>query len=604
MAVGDAPERCAWHTIRARAGEPYPNLPQAPTITCGDAVNFKDRESAQKLRGGYYTPLDLAVFVSRWVSGCRPRQILEPSCGDGVFFEALASCAAGLPAVRAFEIDEVEAGKAVLRADALENLTVDTSATDFLHWAVAELRRGSQLFDGVVGNPPFIRYQYLPKAFQALAEEIFRRLGCSFTRHTNAWVPFVLASMALLRPGGRLGMVVPAELMHVKHAQSLRAFLVAACSRLVVVDPVRLWFSDTLQGAVILLAEKKRARECPFEGLGVVRVEDREFADQDSECLFRSTSTVNGRTVEGKWTRALLDSKERSLLEDVETDSNVKRFGDVADVDVGIVTGANKFFFVSNETVAHYELQDYAVPMFGRSEHCPGIVYNQQQHRANESRGKPTNLIWFRDGGAIRHQGAARYIEYGEAQGLHRRYKCRVRSPWYCVPSVYATGVGMLKRSHHSPRLVLNEAKALSTDTAYRIRTVTVEARTLVTCFLNPLTALSAELEGRHYGGGVLELVPSEIERLLVPVPRGVDVDLRALDEAVRTRPTDEVLRENGSRVLAGLGLGRDSVDELLGGWSRLRDRRQRVGTKSGALSGAAGPTRRRVAAGPAVAGR
>ncbi len=37
--------------------------------------------------------------------------------------------------------------------------------------------------------------------------------------------------------------------------------------------------------------------------------------------------------------------------------------------------------------------------------------------------------------------------------------------------------------------------------------------------FLNGLTALTAELEGRHYGGGVLELVPSEIEKLLVPVP-------------------------------------------------------------------------------------
>lgn len=543
-------------------------------------MNFKEHESAQKLRGGYYTPLDLAVFVSRWVSGCRPRQVLEPSCGDGVFFEALASCAATPPAVRAFEIDEVEAGKAVLRADGLKNLAAKTSDADFLNWAVAELRRGSQPFDGVVGNPPFIRYQYLPKAFQALAEEIFRRLGCNFTRHTNAWVPFVLASMALLRPGGRLGMVVPAELMHVRHAQSLRSFLVATCSRLVVVDPVRLWFNDTLQGAVILLAEKRRSRGCAFEGLGVVRVEDREFADRDPERLFRSASTVNGRTVQGKWTRALLGAKERELLEDVETNLHVRRFGDVADVDVGIVTGANKFFFVSNEIVAHYGLHEYAVPMFGRSDHCPGIVYDQHQHRSNESRGKPTNLIWFKDGRAARHRGAARYIKFGEAQGLHRRYKCRVRSPWYCVPSVYATGVGMLKRAHHSPRLVLNEAKALSTDTAYRIRAVTVEARTLVACFLNPLTALSAELEGRHYGGGVLELVPSEIERLLVPVPPGVDVDLRALDEAVRTRPSEEVLCENGSRVLAGLGLGRGAVDELLGGWSKLRDRRQRVGTR------------------------
>jgi hypothetical protein len=33
---------------------------------------------------------------------------------------------------------------------------------------------------------------------------------------------------------------------------------------------------------------------------------------------------------------------------------------------------------------------------------------------------------------------------------------------------------------------------------------------------VNSLTALTAELEGRHYGGGVLELVPSEIEKLAV----------------------------------------------------------------------------------------
>ena len=36
--------------------------------------------------------------------------------------------------------------------------------------------------------------------------------------------------------------------------------------------------------------------------------------------------------------------------------------------------------------------------------------------------------------------------------------------------------------------------------------------------FQNTLTLLSAEVEGRTYGGGVLELVPSEIARLRVPV--------------------------------------------------------------------------------------
>jgi hypothetical protein len=40
----------------------------------------------------------------------------------------------------------------------------------------------------------------------------------------------------------------------------------------------------------------------------------------------------------------------------------------------------------------------------------------------------------------------------------------------------------------------------------------------LVAGFHNSATLLSAELEGRNYGGGVLELVPSEIARLAVPL--------------------------------------------------------------------------------------
>ena len=78
----------------------------------------------------------------------------------------------------------------------------------------------------------------------------------------------------------------------------------------------------------------------------------------------------------------------------------------------------------------------------------------------------------------------------------------------------------MLKRSHDTPRLILNRVGAYTTDTAYRIRTRDIAGERLVGCFLNPMTALSAELEGRHYGGGVLELIPSEIERLLSRCPQ------------------------------------------------------------------------------------
>jgi adenine-specific DNA methylase len=539
-------------------------------------LNFKEYESDQKLRGGYYTPPDLAAFIARWVAVNKATEILEPSCGDGVFFEALASASNESLTVRAFELDAREARKARARASRLP-IKSRVSACDFLGWALRELRKGSQSLDAVVGNPPFIRYQYLPTDFQTRAESIFRHLGCRFTKHTNAWVPFILASIALLRPGGRLGMVIPAELIHVTHAQSLRSFLGSACSRLVIIDPERLWFSGTLQGAVILLAEKRRNCAQPAEGLGIVPVKDREFAEGDPEKLFRSASAINGATIQGKWTRALLDTATRELLDTTEEMPAVRRFVEVAEVDVGIVTGANKFFLIPDETVDRYSLHNYVYPMFGRSEHCPGVVYDRHQHAANVLSGKPTNFLWLKDASDVQDCRVKQYIRLGEEQNLHERYKCRIRSPWYRVPSVYATDIGMLKRSHHAPRLILNEVRAFTTDTAYRITTSTVTPRALVSSFLNPLTALSAELEGRHYGGGVLELVPSEIERLLVALPPKMDTNLQSLDHAVRTNCTEDVLADHGQRVLSAAGLGTEACEQFLHAWLMLRNRRQRV---------------------------
>jgi hypothetical protein len=99
------------------------------------------------------------------------------------------------------------------------------------------------------------------------------------------------------------------------------------------------------------------------------------------------------------------------------------------------------------------------------------------------------------------------------------------------------------------------------------------------------LTALSAELEGRHYGGGVLELVPSEIEQLILPLPTKTNVDIRQLDQAIRSMPMPDVLRLQGQIVLAALGLSSSEQDRVFAGWRHLRDRRHRTSREVAAES-------------------
>jgi adenine-specific DNA methylase len=541
-------------------------------------VNFKRLETAQKLRGGYYTEPDIAAFLAAWVLEKQPRAILEPSCGDGAFIEAIARLGhKSITSLVACEIDPEEACQATAKAQRLRKVDATVVAGDFLEWSLPRLE-GSPQFDAVLGNPPFIRYQYLEPELQYRSERIFKEFRLPFTKHTNAWVPFVISSMAQLRPGGRLAMVVPSEILHVIHAKSLRDFLLAQCSRVLMLDPQHIWFNKTLQGVVLLLAEKKESAAPSPAMISVTPVKDRAVLQGQASSYFDKSEYISGARMNGKWMLALLSAGERSILEELSKKASIRPFVEVADVDVGIVTGANEFFLVPDAVVEEYDLSSFAYPMFGRSDHVQGVIYDKRNHEHNRAEGLPTNFIWIRD--ELIDQlppKVKRYIRLGESQELQKRYKCRIRSPWYTVPSVHAAPVGMLKRSHHFPRLILNQLGAFTTDTAYRVRPREMKDTDLVVAFINSLTALTTELEGRHYGGGVLELVPSEIEKVLVPVAQFGRSDVDDLDKAVRNgMPPEELLAKQDNKILRPLGITKKNCLALLDAWVRLRDRRQR----------------------------
>ena len=539
-------------------------------------MNFIQFETAQKLRGGFYTDTDIAEFLTRWVGVVRPQRVLEPSCGDGVFLEALQRRASTrLKSILACEINPQEAAKADARTGPAR---LDVHVGDFLRWFLFRAGR-VEAFDAALGNPPFIRYQYLPAEQQFLAEKVFQRFGLPFTKHTNAWVPFVIAALALLRPGGRLGMVVPSEIFHIPHAQSLRRFLAEQCSRILILDPEEIWFSETLQGTVLLMAEKKYERAEQSQGVAVVPVRRRQQLGGDPEAMFQGAGYTNGSTIEGKWMPVFLTREERALVSELRADERVRPFSEQASVDVGIVTGANNFFLVPDKVVQDFQLQRWAHPMFGRSEHVQGLVYSRADHAANRRAGLPANFLWFQEERIDDlPANVRRYLEHGLAEKLHTRYKCRVRTPWYKVPSVYVAPVAMLKRAHNIARLVLNSAGAYTTDTAYRIKPLRTTAEALVFSFVNSLTCLTAEMEGRHYGGGVLELVPSEIERLLLPVVGCSAAQLAAADERYRKAENDLVfLRGQDAAVLGRVGLTKREQEMLFNAWTRFRGRRQRL---------------------------
>ena len=160
------------------------------------------------------------------------------------------------------------------------------------------------------------------------------------------------------------------------------------------------------------------------------------------------------------------------------------------------------------------------------------------------------------------------YLDKGEGEKLHKRYKMIRRKHWYHVPSIWSSEGLFIKRSHMFPKIFVNEAGALATDSFYRI--VTKEEysiRKLVFSFYNSMTFVLAELEGRYYGGGVLELTPNEFKNLFIPyLDMITDEQFDTLNNMLQQSASIEsILEYTNSILLVGVDTSRlESIRKVL----------------------------------------
>jgi adenine-specific DNA-methyltransferase len=261
-----------------------------------------------------------------------------------------------------------------------------------------------------------------------------------------------------------------------------------------------------------------------------------DFVEHGKDAERRWAHTITDTTE--AWTRYLLSETEVAAYNKASDLQEMHLLGQVASIGVSIVTGANDFFTVDDALVQKYGLRHWARPLLAKTSDCPGLIFTKADHARAR---KEERRAWIIDFDAMspdpmQFEKAREYLLMGEQSGLHERYKCRIRKPWYRVPDVRSDILMLSKRAHQFHRLLLNKAGVNTTDTIYRghMRPLFVKWQdSLVASFHNSLTILSSEIEGRTYGGGVLELVPSEIGRLVVPLV-DMEKEITVLDKICR----------------------------------------------------------------------
>ena len=539
-----------------------------------------DRKTSIRHTGAVYTPHDVATSLVEWCLNLMEGEslnVLEPSVGDGAFLASLSTIKAKSKRVTAIDID----GRVI--AD-LRNRYHNQSdqpelvEADFVRYAakLAKEPKSYPKFNLIVGNPPFIRRHNFSPEMKCELDVFSSVFDYPLQRIKNTWTAFLIASTQLISDEGIVAFVLPYELLTVDYGQKALSHVQEQFERVDIFVSKKKAFGEIDQDAVILIAQKKSKNKL---GLFVTKVKDFETL---SERGARKINLENGTQVGIELNSFLLPVSSIKRLKKIQAKTSpVSYFASSAP---GVVSAANDFFIRTKADVKKLGLRKYAKPILKKGGFASrNPVFSSTEFDELTER-EPCFLLHLSGERSKLSKAAVAYVESGENQKLHERYKCRHRQNWYEVPLVEPEQAFFFKRSHSHPRVLINEAGTLTTDTAYGLRLKEgCSARDFCFSFYTSLTMLFAEMNGRFYGGGVLELSPTEFRGLPFIYHEPTDAEFREfLDVHQSARGQIEPILDFGDKWLISRGyLSSEDLVTIRSAWAIIRSHRMRHGGRS-----------------------
>lgn len=482
-----------------------------------------DPPAARKARGAFFTPPELCAYVAQWAVTGVGDKVLEPSCGEAAFLLAAAERLGALGAVvGADQMTGVELHPASARAaqQAVLDAGHDMSLVISDFFSVAPRRA----YDAVIGNPPYVRFQDFSGSDRARSRAAALAAGVGVTGLASSWAAFTVHAAEFLRPGGRLGLVLPAELLSVNYAAQVRQYLMARFGRVRLVLFSERVFPGVSEEVVLLLAEDAGAdggtQHCELHQFENVQQLGQVLNDE------RAPQPVTWRPADSlsKWTPGLMSRDGLAAYTRLEALPEFTTLHTWGDTTLGMVSGNNSFFALSPERVRELGLgrEDLRPLSPPGSRHLRGLKITEAA-LVELARGGARTWLFSPAAGEELSPAASAYVQAGEAAGVHTAYKCRKRKPWWRVPLVAPADLLLTYMNADTPRLTSNEARVLHLNSVHgvylRHGLKTLGCELLPLGALNSMTLLGAETVGRSYGGGMLKLEPGEADQLPVPAP-------------------------------------------------------------------------------------
>lgn len=486
----------------------------------------------RKRLGAFYTPENLSRILTDWAIRTPSDLILEPSFGGCGFLVAarrrLESLGAEKPKNQIYGCD-IDDGAFEFLAEAL-GLPVDSERfihKDFL--STRALVEWPKLFDATIGNPPYIPYQSIAEDKRKNLIDNAESLGVTLGGKSSLWAHFLFHAVSFVAPNGRMAWVLPGSFLQADYAINIRKYLARSFSDVICILMHQRFFKaeGTEEETVVLLAKGRGEYESESS---IVFVDALDVSQLELVVEKWDAGKPIGQPLIGRPSFLSVGEKLSELYKQVLSEASCCVLGDLLKINIGLVTGANKFFVLDSSAMSEAGLTACDVlPILGKFKFAKGLNFTGSDFADIVDEGGRAYLVNSKTP-PIKRSGLYRYLQTFGEENRNKVSTFKKRELWHAPDDGRIPDAFFPVMNHHGPRLVLNELRINCTNTIHRAffkEVMTPVQKKLVSIsMLTSFSQISAEFVGRRYGSGVLKHEPRESEKIALLLPDLISPDV------------------------------------------------------------------------------
>jgi adenine-specific DNA-methyltransferase len=512
--------------------------------------------SAHKRKNGiFYTPALMARLLASRAIDNQDFLILDPACGDGILLKAAAERYAEshitprprLVGCDRFRPKRLSASLEFVRSDFFEYESIDK-------------------FDVILTNPPYVQSSKIDRtARERYYRKYAKELGLS--HNLDLWAYFLVKCVKHLKEGGSIAAVLPWSFLEAEYAQEVRKWLAKSFGEIEVLVLEGAHFEETVKRVLLVWLHEF--------GSAAPRVQLASAQQCTDTPDFHSISM-------DMWISANVMTCLNSGAEDIHRrleQADFKALGEYADIAIGVVTGANRYFIQSEQEAAKLG--------FPRGSGLPILTSVEDLDSVAGSKSPDKVLIQF--GRMTRKR--KRYVAKGRRLHLNQRVHCQRRQDqtgsWYKVAPGATPDAFFTYRVARLPYLILNPDGYQCTNTLHKIsfkNTSKIKRKWIQLSLLSVFGQLFLEAGARHYGNGILKIEPHLLKKALVYTSR-TKIPHESYKRILQriSEGDKETACADATRLVAGdAKLDETLIASAIAVLNRIRDRRGAVRLRLG----------------------